>query len=159
MGDVLVLGIGNQLMMDDGIGIYLVEELEKRFGESNIRFEIGESDIDYAFEQIEAADFVLILDAIYAGKRPGEVSVLPLSGLHESQPLGISPHNLHLFQMLHQQRETIKGFLIGVEPGEVRFHMGLSDVAAERWEGIVDEVAETCAALLKQEEGRASTSK
>ena len=58
------MGIGNRLMMDDGIGIYLVEELAKLDEQSNIDYLVGESDVDYCLNQIEELTPVIILDAI-----------------------------------------------------------------------------------------------
>ena len=140
MEQIIVLGIGNQLMMDDGIGIYLAEELGKCNTNPNIHYLIGESDIDYCLEQIEGATFVIILDAVCCGKKTGEISTYPLENLHEHQTLDISPHNLHLFQVLYQQKDTIKGVLIGVEPYEICFHIGLSEKLEENWNMIVQDV-------------------
>lgn len=151
MEKIIVLGIGNRLMMDDGMGIYLAEELAKLDPTSDIHYLIGESDIDYCIEKIEGATFVIILDTVRSGKKAGELSVYPLANLHEYQTLDISPHNLHLFQVLYQQKETIKGFLIGVEPYEIRFHIGLSKTLDERWNRILQRVKKTMMALIGKE--------
>ncbi|MBM7647453.1 hydrogenase maturation protease [Bacillus ectoiniformans] len=148
MENIIALGIGNQLMMDDGIGIYLVQELEKLDQSSGIRYIIGESDIDYCIEQIESAAFVIIIDAVCSGKQAGELSLYRLADLHEHHSLDISIHNLHLFQMLYQQRETIKGYLIGVEPHEISFHMGLSQTLEEQWKSILEEAEKMITDLI-----------
>ncbi|PLR95064.1 hydrogenase maturation protease [Bacillus sp. T33-2] len=140
MEKIMVLGIGNQLMMDDGIGIYLVEELKKRECTSNISYLVGESDIDYCIEQIEGASFVIILDAVISGKEPGDISNYPLANLHQHERLDISPHNLHLFHVLANEKDKIKGFLIGVEPYEIRFHIGLSQTLHQKWDLLIDNV-------------------
>lgn len=151
MERIILLGIGNQLMMDDGIGIYLVEELEKLNQTSNIHYIIGESDIDYCIEKIEEATYTIILDAVYSGKETGEVSIYPLANLHEHQTLDISPHNLHLFQVLYQQRNTIKGVLIGIEPYEICFKIGISQSITEKWDQILLEVKKTITAVIAKE--------
>lgn len=151
MERIIVLGIGNQLMMDDGIGIYLVEELAKLDIIPDIHYFIGESDIDYCIGKIEEATFVIILDAVCSDKITGDLSIYPLANLHEYHTLDISAHNLHLFQVLYQQRETIKGFLIGVEPSEVRFHIGLSQSLTEKWDEILCEVNKMIVKLISRE--------
>ncbi len=151
MERIIVLGIGNQLMMDDGIGIYLVEELEKLDQISNIHYIIGESDIDYCIEKIEEATYTIIIDAVFSGKETGEVSIYPLANLHENQTLDISPHNLHLFQVLYQQRNTIKGVLIGIEPYEINFKIGISQNITEKWDQILLEVRRSIMALIAKE--------
>ena len=101
MEKILVLGIGNRLMMDDGIGIYVVEELSKRACVANSQYVIGESDIDYCLAQMEGTTFVIIVDAVYSGKAPGELTVYPLEHLLDHPTLNISPHDMHLFQVLY----------------------------------------------------------
>lgn len=134
MKKILVLGIGNQLMMDDGVGIYLVEELMRRDHLPSIQYLIGESDIDYCLEKIEEAELVIIIDALLSGKEPGELAVYSIADLHEHPFLDISSHNLHLFQFLYHQKKEIKGFLVGVEPFEINFHIGLSQPLKSRWD-------------------------
>ncbi|MGF3106143.1 hydrogenase maturation protease [Rossellomorea sp. DUT-2] len=152
MEKIIVLGIGNQLMMDDGIGIYLVEEISKLNHTPHVSFLIGESDIDYCMGQIKKATFVIIVDAVYTGNNPGELTVYPLENLHEYQTLDISAHNFHLFQSLYQQRESIPGYLIGVEPYEIRFHIGLSNSLKEKWKTILRDVSATIDKLIAKNE-------
>jgi hydrogenase maturation protease len=148
MENIIVLGIGNRLMMDDGIGIYLIEHLSKLNRTPHVSFLIGESDIDYCLDQIMKATFVLIVDAVLSGNKPGELTVYPLANLHEYQTFDISAHNFHLFQSFYQQKESIKGYLIGVEPYEIRFHIGLSKTLREQWKSILQEVSETIDRLI-----------
>lgn len=143
MENIIVLGIGNRLMMDDGIGIYLIEELSRLNRTPHVSFLVGESDIDYCIDQITKATFVIIVDAVYSGNKPGELSVYSLADLHKYQQLDISVHNFHLFQALYQQEELIKGYLIGVEPYEIKFHIGLSEMVREQWKTIFHEVSQT----------------
>lgn len=148
MENIIVLGIGNILMMDDGIGIDLIEQLSKLNRTPHVSFLIGESDIDYCMDQIMNATFVIIVDAVFSGNEPGELTVYPLANLHEYQTLDISAHNFHLFQSLYQQKESIKGYLIGVEPYEIRFHIGLSKTLREKWKTILQDVSQTIDRLI-----------
>ncbi|MBM7621240.1 hydrogenase maturation protease [Bacillus tianshenii] len=148
MEKIIVLGIGNLLMMDDGIGIYLVQELAEKEQGSPIEYIVGESDIDYCLEQLEGASFVIIIDAVRSGKDPGEITVYSLGNLHENNTLDISPHNLHLFQMLYHQREEIKGYLIGIEPYEIQFQIGLSENLEIKRNKIFQKVRDSINALV-----------
>lgn len=150
MEKIIVLGIGNVLMMDDGIGIYLIEELSRLNTKADISFLIGESDIDYCIEQIMDAAFVIIVDAAFSGNEPGSLTIYPLSDLHEHRELDISSHNFHLFNLLFLQKDRIKGFLIGVEPYEIQFHIGLSKTLNEKWNSILQDVSETIGALIRR---------
>ena len=149
MEKIIVLGIGNRLMMDDGIGIYLVEELMKDENVQNIQYIIGESDIDYCIEQIEHVTFVIIIDCAMTGGQPGDVTIHSLDNLLVSRLLDFSIHNLHLFQVLYQLRNQIKGYLIGIEPYEITFNFGLSDVIETKRSQIKETVKEVIEQLIK----------
>ncbi|MCM3125810.1 hydrogenase maturation protease [Mesobacillus sp. AQ2] len=148
MEKVIVLGIGNMLMMDDGIGIYLVEELSRTNCDPDVLFLIGESDIDYCLEQIMGAPIVIIIDAAVSGKTPGSLTVYELADLHEHCELAFSPHDFHLFNLLYGQKESIRGYLLGVEPDEIRFHIGLSKTLQDQWERILEDVTQTIDELI-----------
>lgn len=154
MEKIIVLGIGNVLMMDDGIGIYLIEELSRQNTDSSISFLIGESDIDYCIEQIMDASFVIIVDAAVSESEPGSLTVYHLSDLHEHRELDISSHNFHLFNMLYLQKDRIKGFLIGVEPYEIQFHIGLSKMLNEEWNSILQDVSDTIDELIGERKNK-----
>ena len=149
MGEIIVLGIGNRLMMDDGIGIYLVEELMKEESIQNIQYIIGESDIDYCIQQIENATFVIIIDCAMTGRQPGDVTIHSLDNLLVSRILDFSVHNLHLFQVLYQLRNQIKGYLIGIEPYEIAFNIELSDVIENKRNEIEESVKGIIQQLIK----------
>lgn len=153
MKKVIVLGIGNRLMMDDGIGIYLVEALAEDHHDDQVQYLIGESDVDYCLEQIHGADTVIIVDAAFNHKKAGDVSILPLEELRQQQSLDISPHNIHLFNALYQQKDEIKGYLIAIEPFAIHFQIGLSKVLDEKWEQIKAEVEKKINMLKVETEG------
>lgn len=140
MKEMIVLGIGNRLMMDDGIGIYLLEELMKQEGEFNIQYVVGESDVDYCIQQIENATSVIIIDAAMSDSQPGDITIYPLDNLAVFRLLDFSQHNLHLFQVLYQLKDNIQGYLIGIEPYQISFNLGLSGIIESKWDDIVQNV-------------------
>ena len=90
---VLILGLGNEILSDDGIGPRIVRELSEKYQRSNIRYEIvccGGLDI---VELIRDYEKVILVDAIKtSGGIPGDVyffkpsefkETLHLSGLHD----------------------------------------------------------------------------
>ncbi|RBW70970.1 hydrogenase maturation protease [Bacillus taeanensis] len=140
MDSIIVLGIGNQLMMDDGIGIYIVEKLKKQNKDNRIQYVIGESDIDYCLNVIEKAEFIIIVDAAISGKTPGEITVFPLHALTYQEELGFSSHNLHFLNLICHSNKRYKGIIIGIEPHEVNFHFGLSHLLDKRFSAITKKV-------------------
>lgn len=140
MKPLLVLGIGSRLMMDDGIGVYVVEALRKeKFYNEWIAYEIGETDFNYCMDVVIDAEYVIIIDAAISGKNPGDVSVFSLSELSSSKP-GISLHNVHFLDLLHQFHHKKKGVLLGIEPFQIDFHWGLSMELSQTFDDIVVQV-------------------
>ena len=73
MKRLLVLGVGNLLLTDDGVGIHAVQDLAKEDEWSGlpVTFLDGATftqDIFHIFQEYER---VLVLDAIKAGRAPG----------------------------------------------------------------------------------------
>ena len=148
MKKTIILGIGNRLMKDDGVGIYIAEELMNSEENLDCEYILGESDIDYSLSMLEGAEFVIILDAILSGGNPGDIEVYSLEKTDSHRFLGLSPHNMHLFQALYEQREKMEVCLIGVEPFDISFQMGLSNELEKKWPEIVSKVKKTMDEIL-----------
>ncbi|WP_210365193.1 hydrogenase maturation protease [Bacillus sp. REN3] len=118
---MIVLGIGNVLMQDDGIGVYLAGELKKEKQVKGIQYIIGETDIDFCLDAIDDADFLVVLDAVQFGGEKGSLHEFEFAELTALEP-GIAAHHYHLLNAISSR----KGMLIGIEPFEIGFHYGLS---------------------------------
>ncbi|MEH6988529.1 hydrogenase maturation protease [Cytobacillus firmus] len=148
MKKTIILGIGNRLMKDDGVGIYIAEELLNTEENLHCEYILGESDIDYSLSKLEGAEFVIILDAILSGGNPGDIEVYSLDKIESHRFLGLSPHNMHLFQALYEQRDKMEVCLIGVEPFDISFQIGLSSELEKKWPEIVSKVKKTMDEIL-----------
>lgn len=138
MKEVLVLGIGNRLMMDDGIGVHVIEELSRRSTNPVIRYVVGETDIYYCLHQIEEAVYTIIVDAAYPGNKPGTISIFLLQQVLKSPIQSISAHESHLFNEIRLIGKNIKGMLICIEPYEINYGISLSPVLQAQFLRIVD---------------------
>jgi hydrogenase maturation protease len=139
MKKVLVLGIGNRLMGDDGIGVYVVEALRKQRKDDHITYIAGETDIDYCLHVIEDADVLIIVDAVVSSNKVGEVSLLPLE-IFKTKDQGISAHNLHLFHTIPIVYPSIKAYLIGIEIARIDFGLELCEELTGNFQIIVEHV-------------------
>ncbi|WLR52706.1 hydrogenase maturation protease [Bacillus tianshenii] len=149
MKKVTVLGIGNILMMDDGIGVYVTEQLQKRINHGKVELVVGESDINFCIDVLEQAEFVVIIDAVRTNKVPGSMTMFPLETLKPHSEQGFSAHNLHLFDFLYWSDQKLKGTLIGIEPEKIALHFGLSPMLKEKFDDIVAEIESYILNLVK----------
>jgi len=123
-------------MMDDGIGINLVEDLNKHILNSNIGFIIGESDFDYCNSIISKDDYLIVIDAYLSGKNAGEITIISISDLNRSSDNRYSIHGMHFLQ------DKFDGILIGIEPHEINYGLCLSSTLQNCYRGIYTSVYE-----------------
>lgn len=140
MKNIAVLGIGNRLLMDDGIGVHVVEELKKQDTQSGVKYIVGETDIDYCLDKIKDTDYLIIIDAARLGNTPGQITVFRLDKAANTKDLCLSMHNLHLLDMLVYTNNKLKGLMIGIEPHTIDYHFGLSKELNTRFKDIMEQV-------------------
>lgn len=138
MKRVLVLGIGNRLMRDDGIGVYIVETLQKEeFGE--FEYLVGETDIDYCLRGIEGVDRLIIVDAAKTDREVGSVSCHSIDEI-SSFDSGISIHDLHLFSIIPVMYPQLHVTVIGIGVKTIDFGLGLTEALELQFTQIVHDV-------------------
>jgi len=122
---VKVIAIGNTLMEDDGVAIVVLEKLKEKFIGRNIEVIIGETDFQYCISSIEDGDFIFFIDAVYYGKKPGEITIIPLEK-YKCKNKYYTQHSYSVFDLIKLYFKDIKGYIIGIEIGEISFSYGLS---------------------------------
>jgi hydrogenase maturation protease len=137
---ILVAGVGNIFLGDDGFGVEVVRHLSCRreFPAGVNVVDFGIRGYDLAFALMDGYDHVILVDACPWGKTPGDVFVIEPDIEHESDSATFDAHDMHPLQVLRLARAqgaTLKNVLIvGCEPvtlGPPEGQMGLSpDVQA-----------------------------
>lgn len=155
MKNVLIVGIGSRIMMDDAIGICLVEDLRKLGTNPYIRYLIGETDVDYCIGEILDYDYVIIIDAFLSGNQPGFITVVPLNELkYKNEDSFYSMHGLHLLNIIRCAKQFPDGIFIGIEPYEINYGFTLSDLLQSIYSHILLGVQEQFGKYIEQYEGR-----
>jgi hydrogenase maturation protease len=138
----LVIGLGNPLMGDDGVGCVVAERLAKdpRLP-ADVEVICGGSDLLRSAAQIEGRSSVLVVDALQDGASPGSVAVFAgsCSGLEERQP---HAHRLAAAQAigLLQITTPARFVLLAVSVASAAIGSGLSSAVAARVPAILDRV-------------------
>lgn len=92
----LVLGMGNTILCDDGIGIYVVRELAERFQREDVDFDEASAGGMRILDVVGGYDRVIMVDAIQTRDgHPGEIHRLTPQDLRFSLHAG-SSHDLSL---------------------------------------------------------------
>ena len=139
----LVLGIGNLLLGDDGVGVWLVRRLQEayRFAEPVDLLDGGTLGLEL-LAHVADCERLLVLDAATTGAAPGTVVVLRDGDVPAVLRSALSAHEASLCDLL--AASTLLGtaprefVAIGIEPAGVAPGIALSDAvraalpAAER---------------------------
>jgi len=121
---ILVAGLGNLLLRDDGAGVHAVRRLQREPPRGALVVEVGTAVMD-ALHLLEAADKVLAIDAIEAGGIPGTVYAARAVDLG-GQAVQTSLHEVNLLSALPFLKRRPEILILGVEPATIEFGMSLS---------------------------------
>ena len=139
---IVVLGVGNILLSDEGIGVHAVNRLEALY-DLPTEIEIidgGTSGMD-CLDQVSGADYLLIADAMRSKQVPGTITRLSGDQIPAFFKTKISPHQVGISDMLAAL--NFHGLmpknivLIGVEPLSFATAMELSPDLAARLPDVV----------------------
>lgn len=144
---VLVAGIGNIFLGDDGFGV----EVARRLAERNLPDEVivadyGISGVHLAYDLMEQYRTTILIDAAPRGDVPGTIYVLEVDPAAPNVPAGaaLDAHGMQpdaVFALL----EVLGGkagrvFVVGCEPVDLDARIGLSEPVARAVDHAVDAV-------------------
>jgi hydrogenase maturation protease len=140
---ITVLGIGNLLMGDEGVGVHVVRRLEEMCRLPDIEFVDGGTGGLNLLEYFTDSDLVVIIDAAVDGKAPGTVTRLHPEFSSDYPPTLVS-HDIGLkdmldaVQLLDQKPETILFTLTISDPA--RISMDLSPEIQRAVQPVADKI-------------------
>jgi hydrogenase maturation protease len=137
---IVVIGVGNLLMKDEGIGIHVVQALQELDLPPDISLIDGGTSPDLV-ACTRAGDKLVIVDAARAGGEPGAVYRFLPDDLKEERGALTSAHEMGVESSLRLMelsgnlpRETV---IIGIEPAEIDWGTELSPRLSHRMPDIV----------------------
>jgi hydrogenase maturation protease len=140
MKRTIVLGIGNRLMCDDGIGVRIVEALGAGNTTENIRYLAGETDVFYCLDELEKADHCILIDAACTGREPCCISVFDLKEVLSQSRALLSLHDFDLIHAMKRYQVIKEGILVTIEICSAVFSEELTELMQERLDEIIREV-------------------
>lgn len=134
VGTIGVIGVGNRLMRDEGVGVEALRSLRQE-GAEGVECIEGGTDPWTAFSAAEGCSHLIVLDAVQGGREPGSLYRMDIDEVDTGTTV-MSLHGVTLFHLL--QYEALVGntfrevVLLGMEPVEVESGMGLSERCRQR---------------------------
>ena len=131
-----VIAIGNRLMMDDAVGVVILEKIKKILEDKGIESIVGETDVDFCFSKLNTDDVFYIIDSTYYGNIPGTVTFKNLKDVKKTTGHSRSIHSLGLVELVNIYDLDIKGYFIGIEIANIDINIGLSHILESKLENI-----------------------
>jgi hydrogenase maturation protease len=144
MKKLLVLGVGNIIMMDEGIGVHAIYEFLKekdQYDQNLVDFIDGGTftqDIFYLFEGYEK---LLVLDVVRAGRAPGTIYSLDEADLVQNEKQVLSLHDVDMLDSLKMaemrgHRPSLK--VVGIEPAKIDWGTEMTPTLGKAFPSFVD---------------------
>ncbi len=137
---IVVIGVGNLLLTDEGVGIHAVQALQERELPADVKLVDGGTSPDL-IAYTRAGDKLIIVDAAKAGGEPGSIYRFKPEDLADDRAVLASAHemgvveNLRLIKLSgNEPKETV---IIGIEPYKIEYGTDLSPELREKLPEIV----------------------
>ena len=134
---ITVLGIGNILQRDEGVGVRVVQDLIEGYDFPDHVDVVDGGVLGLSLMSvIEGADVLIVVDAVRMGGRPGDLFRMPWAEITERTRYKDSLHQIDFIEtmalvtLIADQPDTV---VIGVQPEDIEtWSLELSPVVAER---------------------------
>jgi hydrogenase maturation protease len=149
---LLVLGLGNVLLEDDGVGSAAIARLRHRFEPpAAVRVfdggTLGLSLLPY----LQMADAVVLVDAVRADAAPGTLVRLDGDDVGPAVATRLSPHQVGVVDLLDGarwlDRYPARVVLVGIVPESMELAIGLSPSVGASLTALVGQIVQEAAAL------------
>ncbi|MEO8328530.1 MAG: hydrogenase maturation protease [Candidatus Nanopelagicales bacterium] len=150
---VLVAGVGNMFLSDDGFGSEAARRLAQQSLPDDVRVvDYGIRGMHLAYDLLDGYDALVILDALPRGGTPGDLVVLQIGpgdlGNGDFDAHGMEPTAV-LASLGSLGGQLPRTYVVGCEPGDVSEGIGLSPPVASAVERAAEVVSELLAGELQ----------
>ena len=142
---MIIIGIGNILQKDDGMGVYAASYLHHNYTFSE-DLEIINGGVEgiHLLNVLEENSHVVILDCLQLNDSPASIYAIPAPEISGYGLNNGGAHEIGIIQcmdMLEMQGKDIpEAIVIGIIPGEVTFEFGLSPELTDAFDAYISVV-------------------
>ncbi|MEZ4812462.1 MAG: hydrogenase maturation protease [Caldisericia bacterium] len=143
---LLVVGLGNILLQDEGVGVHVVNSLRKKPLPSGVELMDGATMGVDLLNDILESDKVIIVDSAQMGLAAGEIRTFGISDIDENEFPNYSLHDLSFAETI-----ALGGIvsnlppilIIGIQPESIEPGDELTENLKKNFSGYVDHVYDT----------------
>lgn len=142
---MVIIGIGNVLQKDDGVGVYAASYLNENYTFSE-EIEIINGGVEgiHLLNVLEENSHIVIVDCLQLDDTPASIYAIPAQEISGYGLNNGGAHEIGILQCMDmmelQGKEIPKAIVIGIVPGEVTFEFGLSPELIDAFDGYISVV-------------------
>ncbi len=135
---VLIIGIGNRLKSDDGVGSIIAEKLKEKIKKENLFIIDAENKPENYIGKIKkiSPDLLLIIDAVNFDSYPGDFRIFKIDEIVDTT---ISTHNFSI-SLLKKFIKVREIYLLGIQPENISLGENLSDKVKKAVKRIIEKL-------------------
>jgi hydrogenase maturation protease len=142
--NIAIFGIGNLLQRDEGVGVHLINQLEKDYSFSpRINLIDGGTMGTDLLPYLEQNDKIIILDAVNFNEPPGFIGVIKNDDILRRLNTKLSIHHLGITDVLSSAR------LLDIEPSEI-YLIGIQTKNIEMGTYLTDEIKQKTSKMIEE---------
>ena len=140
---IVVLGVGNILLKDEGIGVRVAEEIKRRYEfPENVDIVDGGTQGLWLMPTIQETDRLIVVDAVLGGGEPGTIYRLEREDLPTGLRAKQSAHDSDLVEALNLCNLLGNGpksvVVIGIQPQDIQpYGLELTEKIASKIEDLI----------------------
>jgi hydrogenase maturation protease len=143
---VIVLGVGNLLLSDEGVGVHVAKKLMETELPPGVQVVEGGTDGFRLMNVVTEADRLIIVDAVKGGEAPGSIYRFDIKDAPTyPDAYKTSVHQIGILEVVHLSElvgKTPETVIIGVEPRSLDMGMELSPEVEAKLPRIIELVFE-----------------
>ena len=149
---IVILGVGNLLLSDEGVGVHVAKELMKMNLPPEVSVVEGGTDGFRLLNVITEADRLIVIDAVKGGAEPGSLYRFDIDDVR-SCPSGFktSVHQIGILEVIDLSSLIGKRphtTVIGVEPKSLEMSMELSPEVKEKIPRIIELILDELKSII-----------
>ena len=152
-GKTLIMGVGNLLLQDEGVGVHAVRVLQNTDLPDNVKvIDVGTAFLE-AIPFLERSDRVIVIDAMMAQGEPGTIYRVPLENCARNERID-SMHGFSIFNLIDLTEAKYEKDIVvlGVEPSKLDWGTELSPSVKDSMPHLIEAVLEEIACCINENE-------
>ena len=141
--DTVIIGIGNILLQDDGVGVHVIKQLEKENLPSTIEL------VDGGTSTLDTLGFfldykkVIVVDCLRAGLEPGTIYKIKPEDIENYQKENLSIHDVQILdvvKMANMMNKYPEVVIFGIEPEKIGLDLEMTEIMVSKIPEIVSNI-------------------